>query len=391
MSVRVIPWKPDRLKNRWLVDIRFRKTDGTKVRDRQIHEAPTKAQARKWGEAREAQLRAGTLVIGNERTDVPTLAEFYPRFIEHSANTGRKGRPDSPSWVLSKEIAYRVHLGPAFGSLPLDEISDERVSKLRSKSLKGRAQKTVNNVLSPLNSCLKLAVAWKVIASMPCTIHIPPVSDTKPNFYDFDEYERLCEGAVKAGTREDALVRLGGDAGLRRGELMALRWVDVNFKRRQICVEQAAWKHSRKQAKASGAAEWTIKKPKGGKGRFVPMTDALCEALQAHRHIRGEYVLSQEDGSIVPGHMLRDWLEAAQRRAVMTTLGALHKLRHTFCSHLAMRGAPAKAIQELAGHTDLKQTMRYMHLSPSALDQAIALLNPAKSGATGGATLGAAR
>lgn len=66
----------------------------------------------------------------------------------------------------------------------------------------------------------------------------------------------------------------------------------------------------------------------------------------------------------------------------MKTLGALHKLRHTFCSHLAMKRAPAKAIQELAGHTDLKQTMRSMHLSPSALDQAIALLNPTKSGAT---------
>jgi site-specific recombinase XerD len=45
---------------------------------------------------------------------------------------------------------------------------------------------------------------------------------------------------------------------------------------------------------------------------------------------------------------------------------------HTFCSHLAMRGAPAKAIQELAGHADLKTTMRYMHLSPAARQDAIA-------------------
>jgi site-specific recombinase XerD len=53
----------------------------------------------------------------------------------------------------------------------------------------------------------------------------------------------------------------------------------------------------------------------------------------------------------------------------------LHKLRHTFCSHLAMRGAAPKAIQELAGHESLTTTLRYMHLSPSARDQAIALLN----------------
>jgi hypothetical protein len=53
----------------------------------------------------------------------------------------------------------------------------------------------------------------------------------------------------------------------------------------------------------------------------------------------------------------------------------VHILRHTFCSHLAMRGAPARAIQELAGHQDLTTTHRYMHLSPAALDAAISLLD----------------
>ena len=55
--------------------------------------------------------------------------------------------------------------------------------------------------------------------------------------------------------------------------------------------------------------------------------------------------------------------------------GSLHKLRHTFCSHLAMRGARAKAIQELAGHANLMTTLRYMHLSPAARRGAIDLLN----------------
>ena len=53
----------------------------------------------------------------------------------------------------------------------------------------------------------------------------------------------------------------------------------------------------------------------------------------------------------------------------------VHILRHTFCSHLAMRGAPVRAIQELAGHADLTTTMRYMHLSPASLQQAIRLLD----------------
>jgi site-specific recombinase XerD len=53
----------------------------------------------------------------------------------------------------------------------------------------------------------------------------------------------------------------------------------------------------------------------------------------------------------------------------------VHIVRHTFCSHLAMRGAPARAIHDLAGHQDLATTQRYMHLSPAALDAAIRLLD----------------
>jgi site-specific recombinase XerD len=74
--------------------------------------------------------------------------------------------------------------------------------------------------------------------------------------------------------------------------------------------------------------------------------------------------------------ILRRLITAAKRRAQLPVKpGALHILRHTFCSHLAMRGAPAKAIQELAGHENLMTTLRYMHLSPAARASAIGLLN----------------
>ena len=106
-----------------------------------------------------------------------------------------------------------------------------------------------------------------------------------------------------------------------------------------------------------------------------PVARGTVRSAHGEIPLPGPAVLALADGSAVPGYVVRDWLEAAQRRAGLHVMGSLHKLRHTFCSHLAMRGAPPKAIQELAGHESLTTTLRYMHLSPSARDQAIDLLN----------------
>ena len=105
------------------------------------------------------------------------------------------------------------------------------------------------------------------------------------------------------------------------------------------------------------------------------MTDRLYRALRAHRHLRGERVLYRDSGETPTERTIRGWVEKVERRAKMEVTGRVHILRHTFCSHLAMKGASAKAIQELAGHSDLSTTMRYMHLSPNARGNAIALLN----------------
>jgi hypothetical protein len=138
-------------------------------------------------------------------------------------------------------------------------------------------------------------------------------------------------------TRTLALVLLGGDAGLRRGEMIGLRWCDIDMRRHLITVQQAVWKG-------------IVDSPKSGRGRVIPTTDALDQTLARHRHLRGERVFYDDGGHPATEKILRGWLAAAQRRAGLPDpTGALHILRHTFCSHLAMRGAPAKAIQELAG------------------------------------------
>jgi len=94
-----------------------------------------------------------------------------------------------------------------------------------------------------------------------------------------------------------------------------------------------------------------------------------------NRHLRGPRVLHQDDGKPVHENLLQLWIERATGRAGLEVTRSLHILRHTFCSRLAMKGAPAKAIQELAGHANLTTTMRYMHLSPAARESAIRLLD----------------
>jgi len=78
--------------------------------------------------------------------------------------------------------------------------------------------------------------------------------------------------------------------------------------------------------------------------------------------------------------LLKKWMSRIQRLAGLKVTGG-HILSHTFCSRLAMTGAPAKAIQELAGHQNLSTTQRYMHLSPAAKSAAIRMLEWSKQGA----------
>jgi site-specific recombinase XerD len=85
-------------------------------------------------------------------------------------------------------------------------------------------------------------------------------------------------------------------------------------------------------------------------------------------------VLCDREGQGLTQKVIQVMLRRAARR--VSVKPGVHILRHTFCSHLAMRGAPVRAIQELAGHQDLGTTQRYMHLSPAAIEAAIRLLEP---------------
>jgi integrase len=248
---------------------------------------------------------------------------------------------------------------PLLGTNPVNTITNESVQRLKH-ALQHRSAKTTNNVLTVLNVLLKKAVEWEVIDRMPCTVRLLPIPRPSVGFYDFDEYERLVNAAKTIDSTACVIVLLGGEAGLRCGEIMALEWTDVDLHKRQLSVARSDWKGH-------------VTTTKGGRVRYVPLTVRLALALRQHRHLRGGRVLVQRDGSPLTQKIVQGYVRRSARRAQLANSG-VHRLRHTFCSHLSMRGAPARAIQELAGHQDLATTQRYMHLSPAAIEGAIRLL-----------------
>jgi integrase len=238
----------------------------------------------------------------------------------------------------------------------LDQITTEQVQRLKQR-LQHRAPKTVNNALTVLQTLLKKAVEWEVIEQMPCVIRWVRTSKPSVEFYDFPEYERFVEGARGLDANTYLIALLGGDAGLRLGEIIGLEERDVDFGKRQLCVPRSDWRGN-------------VTVPKGGRLRYVPMSARLVAALKEHRHLRSNRVLCRADSSGLTQWMVRDHVERAARKGNVPMKG-VHHLRHTFCSHLAMAGTPARVIQEVAGHQDIRTTQRYMHLSPAAVEGAM--------------------
>ncbi|MCB9756606.1 MAG: site-specific integrase [Myxococcales bacterium] len=336
----------------WQADIRVRLPDGRYHRERCKAPGKSRSAALKWARQREAHLlrfgRQGEEGTSREQ-DVPTFAEFVSRFLTEHVEANRL----APATRRHYDVVLRTHLLPVLGEVPLDEVGASHVQALKRRGLKAS---TTNQVLAKLRAILRVAARWELIE------HAPEITELRedkrqPGFYDFEAYARLVQAAREFGPEALALVRLGGDAGLRRGEIRGLRWANVHLDRGQLYVCEN---------RTTGGG---VRLPKGSKARWVPITKPLKAALKAVER-PGDWVLCGSDGRWSSERALGSQLNRAQLRAGLPCKG-LHILRHTFCSHLAMRGAHPVVIQRLAGHANTQTTEVYMHLAPSTLNEAI--------------------
>ncbi|MCR9161693.1 MAG: tyrosine-type recombinase/integrase [Nannocystaceae bacterium] len=359
MSVykRTWPTKNGTTGTTWMVQIEWRNPDGTRRSIRRKSPIQTKRGAEKYEREVRAALADGS--YGKEVKRMPTVAEFAEEFMQTYVKANNKH-----STCEDKRSMLRHHLVPFFGRMKLDEIGPREIERYKAAKLRTHSVKTVTNQLSVLRKMLNVAHEWEIIGGVP-KFRWMKLPESRFRFLDFDEAERLLDVAKKEPDQTwwtMALVAL--NTGMRQGELLAIEWDDIDLVAARLVVRRSV-------------TRGVLGTPKSGRNRQIDLNSRVVAALRSHRHLRGPLVFCNEDGSMLTKNQCRRPLRKLQRRAGLMEL-AWHDLRHTFASHLAMRGVPMKAIQELMGHSTMKMTMRYAHLTPSVRRDAVErLVEPA--------------
>lgn len=279
---------------------------------------------------------------------MPTLAEFAEQWISHC-----EGERQSPATIYSKRDLLKNHLIPVLGNRPLNVLHLEIEMQRLKVSMKAYKASSLNLCLTYVQALLRVAQRLGILDYKACIskVRVKEEEDTIV-FYEPGQYEHLLAGAQAKSPESFACLLLAGEAGLRRGEILALRWSDLIFERNAIEVKTSVWNGRRGP-------------PKGGKARRVPMTPRVKEALLALPRER-DGVLVRENGEPATKALVMHLLNAAQRRAKFPITYGPHVLRHTYCTGLLLAGVDLRTVQKLAGHADLATTAKYLHVIQDA-------------------------
>lgn len=303
---------------------------------------------------------------------VPTLAEVLPTYLASLKNDDQKSTHEGRLSRIRQYIERAEIDGVRLVDLRVDQIDTGVVDDFRTwmaaqrnTRIKSRVQlisrKTVNNGLNTLSNILVYCRDRDWIARLPKFKRLK-IDRVESDFLTFEECDALIENS-DAGMWQ-AMVMTAARVGLRRGELLALMWSDVDFDRDHICVRRS-W--VRGEMKGTKSRRW----------RFVPMGKELRALLLALRdgHARSPsaLVFCEPDGSPMRLGFVQSQLERLCRQARLRRIG-WHVLRHTFASHLVMRGVPLRQVQVWMGHSTIVITERYAHLAPDMAATAISKL-----------------
>ncbi len=292
-------------------------------------------------------------------TDRVTMVEAGEELSRRLEIRGRK-----KSHRMTVESDLRNHIAPFFGGTELDKIEPRNVERYIALKLKTLAPKTVRNHLNTMHSVFELGMRMGWCERNPVKLADRPViktTETRIKFLDQAELEKLLALPYPDdafGQIEPTLYLTAAMTGLRQGELIGLRWRDVDFDARKVRV-------------VSPYVRGEFNDPKSeDSGRSVPMAMRVADALTALR----ERSLYPADNHLVFGHtetghpldrskLVRRFKKALEQAEVRQI--TFHELRHTFGTRMSANGVPLRTLQHWMGHADSKTTQVYAHYQPS--------------------------
>jgi integrase len=280
---------------------------------------------------------------------------FFAEFLEYAKAT-------FAFRTLNIYDATLKHFLALVGDLPLpsvtpkhfDAYKTERLKMLKRGSSETVGPVTVNIELRALRACFNTAFRWKFIPGNPFAGQkLLSVPEQAPVFFTRNDFQRLLSVIKENWLRQ--VVVFATLTGLRRGELLNLRWQDVDLQRRIIQVQSNP-----------------TFKTKQGRKRVLPLSDTAFYLLQSkHGKDASEYVFTLNGKPVFDEWLTHAFKKAVQEAKLENQRLHLHSLRHTFATWLVQDGATLFEVQKLLGHSSSKVTEVYSHLQPEQMHSTV--------------------
>ena len=246
------------------------------------------------------------------------------------------------------KLAIR-HLEDVYKPRFLQDVTPDLVQRVKEHMLhKGLKNANINRLVGCLKTAMHLAENWQLVHKQNWTI-IKKLRVPKGRvvFHTPEEVDKILNSCPNDMWR--LIVLLGADAGLRRGEIIELRWQDVDFQNNQLYIAPNKTENY----------------------RFVPMTEELRNTLETvKKDAINEFVINAgKYGTRVSKDYLTNFYRPIAKAAGVPSF--LHKLRHTFASHLVQNGVDLYVVSKLLGHSSIQMTEIYAHLLPNNFQKAV--------------------
>ncbi len=322
--------------------------------------------------------RDGGLVFDAGKT---SLGEYLDRWLDDSVRDSVRQRT-----FERYEQIVRVHIKPTLGRIKLKALTPAHVRRLyREKLDAGLSPRTVQYVHVTLQKALKQAVADGLIPrNAAAAVRAPRPKKKEIRPLSPEQARAFLQAAGEAGDRFEAAYVLAVHCGLRRGEILGLKWDDLDLEAGTLQVRRTL-----SEARAGRRFE----SPKNGKGRSIRLTSQSVEALRGHlgrqlQEIAEAGDLYRDHGLVFPSlvgtpkdasnliaHSFKPLLKMAGLPDVR-----FHDLRHTCATILLSRAVHPKIVQEMLGHASISITMdTYSHVLPNMQGEAVSAMEDALS------------